>query len=456
MHSLLGDIPFVKTPYEPTSQGKVRAVKGSTLIAQIPLAGVGDLCEVEVPGKPALSAEVISFQDEHVLLSPFDEPNGIRPGALVTKIASAFSVYVPSSPLGYVLDAMGRPLNKPFDDNSTQMRIKAQGTPPAALKRKPINAKLETGVKIIDSLCPLGYGQRVAISASAGVGKSTLIGMITRNAQVDATVIALVGERGREVNEFIDECLGPDGLKKAVVVVATSDESAGRRWLAPQIATGIAETLRDQGLNVLLVVDSLTRSARALREIGLSAGELPVRQGYTAAVYTQLPKLLERAGRSEQGSITALYTLLSSSEQEHDALSEEVKSLLDGHLVLSNYMVRFGVRPAIDPLLSLSRLASRFTSLEAQKDIDVILSALKRLQNDKDVLLLGGIPDPELKAALTHETELVGFLSQMSEQNIPNFQSQDALRHMAARLRQTRAELAKNNGLGTGLQKPAS
>jgi flagellum-specific ATP synthase len=352
-------------------------------------------------------------------------------------------VSLPDPPLGLVIDALGRPLNTDVYSTNKRLQIKIRNSPPGPLERSPINSQLTTGVKIVDSFCPIGYGQRMAISASAGVGKSTLIGMITRNARVDATVIALVGERGREVGEFIDECLGPEGLARSILVVATSDESAGRRWMAPQLATAIAENLRDSGLNVLLVIDSLTRSARAIRDLGLSAGELPVRQGYTAAVYTQLPKLLERAGKTKTGSITGLYTLLSSSENEHDALSEEVRSLLDGHLILDSGMARSGIRPAIDPLQSLSRLAGRFIEPTLQVDIECILSAFKRLRNDRDIVLLGGTPDPELRAALELESQITSAISQGTRDCIDSAISYNIIRALAETLRSRCSAIAR-------------
>lgn len=436
--SLLSDSNFNIQAFTPEAEGRLRGVRGNTLLAELPLAGIGDICEIETIQRQSLLAEVISFQEEQVLLAPFDEPIGVTPGCVVRRKGNCYKVHLPDPPLGLVIDALGRPLNSSIFPSSKKLQLAIRNNPPGPLERTPINDQLTTGIKIVDGLCPIGYGQRMAISASAGVGKSTLIGMITRNARVDATVIALVGERGREVGEFIDECLGPEGLARAIVVVATSDESAGRRWMAPQLATSIAERLRDSGLNVLLVIDSLTRSARAIRDLGLSAGELPVRQGYTAAVYTQLPKLLERAGKTQAGSITGLYTLLSSSENEHDALSEEVRSLLDGHLILDSAMARFGIRPAIDPLQSLSRLSGRFIASELRTDIDCILSAFKRLRNDRDIVLLGGTPDPELKAALELEPQIASAFSQGTQECIDSAVSQNIIRTLAEALRSRR------------------
>jgi FliI/YscN family ATPase len=267
-------------------------------------------------------------------------------------------------------------------------------------------------VRAIDTFCPIGYGQRLGIFAGAGVGKSTLLGMIARHADVDVCVIALVGERGREVQEFIHECLGEEGLARSVVVVATSDESPLRRLIAPQTATSIAEYYRAQGLRVLLLVDSLTRTARAIREVELAAGEPPVRQGYTSGVYTELPRLLERAGNDDSGSITALYTVLTTGEQDSDPLADEIKSILDGHLVLSQQVQLEGIRPAIDVLRSVSRLREKLQSEEVRVCMENLLTVLGRLRRDRDIVLLGGSPDPALRTALRIEPELKRFLSQ--------------------------------------------
>ena len=257
----------------------------------------------------------------------------------------------------------------------------------------------------------------MGICASAGVGKSTLLGMIARRATVDVIVVALVGERSREVREFIDETLGIEGLARSVVVVATSSDSSLLRQTAPYTATTIAEYFRDQGKHVLLIVDSLTRMARAIRETTLSAGELPVRHGYTTSVYTQLPRLLERAGTAQRGSITALYTVLTNTDDDIDPLADEIKSLLDGHLVLRPEIAHLGIRPAIDITQSISRLFSRLNTPQQQEAARGIARALNRIIKERDIIALGGSPDAELQKILQNQHTIVRLLSQMTSES---------------------------------------
>jgi type III secretion protein N (ATPase) len=269
-----------------------------------------------------------------------------------------------------------------------------------------------TGVTAIDAFCSLAVGQRLGMFASAGVGKSTLLGMVASRADVDVIVVALVGERGREVNEFVEHILGTTGLARSVVVVATSDESSVMRQTAPYTATTIAEHFRDQGMRVLLVIDSLTRFARALRETGLAAGELPVRQGYTASVYTMLPRLLERAGTNPYGSITGLYTVLTNEQGDIDPLADEVKSLIDGHIVLSSELYALGIAPAIDVSVSISRMFDRLHDETYLNAIREVKRALTRLLKERDLLMLGGTPDEEMKRILAAEKELLDLVKQ--------------------------------------------
>jgi type III secretion protein N (ATPase) len=278
---------------------------------------------------------------------------------------------------------------------------------------------MPTGIRAIDGFCTLAYGQRIGLFAPAGVGKSTLLGAMARGAAVDVVVAALVGERGREVNEFITDVLGPEGQKRAIVVVSTGDEPPLRRAYAPRTATAIAEYHRSHGRRVLLLVDSLTRAARALREIGLAAGEIPVRHGFTPSVYAELPRLLERAGTDEHGSITAIYTVLTHEEAESDPLGDEIKSLLDGHIVLSSRAFRRGRRPAIDIPRSISRLAHRVRTESLNAAVMTCAAALERLERDRDVVLFGGQPDAALSAALRLEGELEKFLSQSTHEHTP-------------------------------------
>lgn len=399
------------------SSGQVLAVKGPVIQARIPFAGLGDICSIEKRGSK-LIAQVVSFQEDIVSLAPFESMEGISPGAKVYNTSATLKVKVNNQLCGQVIDSLGQPLlldtslEQNQNDEVISNNINVLADPPNPLLRTEINQQLYTGVNAIDGFCPIGYGQRLGLFAGAGLGKSTLMGMIARNADVDITVIALVGERGREVKDFINESLGKEGLAKSVVVVATSNESAIRRMIAPMTATAIAEHFRDQGKRVLLLVDSLTRMARAVREVGLAAGELPVRQGYTSSVYTELPKLIERAGTNQKGSITAIYTLLTNGENDIDPLGEEAKSILDGHILLSNHVVNQGIRPAIDLINSISRLATNLASEEQLKKSALIIRILAKLKAEKDILLLGGTPDRTLKACLDLENEIKNLLNQ--------------------------------------------
>lgn len=314
------------------------------------------------------------------------------------------------------MDSLGEPMDgsKIGDDkigcDYTVREIAAP--PPHPLARTPISAPLITGIRSLDSCCTIGAGQRVGLFAGAGTGKSTLLGMIARNTDAEVIVVALVGERGREVREFISDSLGNKGLRRSVVVVSTSDDTPIRRAAAPLTATAIAEYFRDQGKNVLLLVDSITRTARALREIGLAAGELPVRQGYTPSVFSELPRLLERGGTNEKGSITAIYTVLTAAENDIDPIAEEIKSILDGHIVLSSQVAREGIRPSIDLLNSVSRLYTKLNSDVTLKANGKLIQALSRLRRDRDISLLGGTPDPELKSIIEAEGSIRSFLNQ--------------------------------------------
>lgn len=391
-------------------EGTIIATKGPTLTAKLPQVTIGELCTVERSDGSTMPAQAIAFENDLVSLAPLDDIQGLNPGSKVTGSGNAPTIKISDNLLGKVVDCLGTPLDSTAEYSGTPRSI--YNRPPDPLTRKPIKQIFETGITAIDGLCTIGRGQRVGLFAGAGVGKSTLLGMITRNANVDIVVTALVGERGREVREFIDDCLGPEGMARSVLVVATSDESPLRRMLAPFTATTIAEHFRAQGKNVLLLVDSLTRTARAIREVGLAAGELPVRQGYTPSVYTELPKLLERAGNDACGSLTAIYTVLTNGEGETDPLGEEIKSILDGHIYLSSVVAQRGIRPAIDLTESVSRVLTAIQPQSYITKIQGVNRMLSRLKRDREILLLGGTPDPELQAALMLESHLERLLNQ--------------------------------------------
>jgi flagellum-specific ATP synthase len=394
-----------------TLVGTIVSVQGTSIAARLPQASVGELCWVTTRSGRNIAGQVVSFNNELFSLALFEEPEGIFPGAAVRTRGQQLSVPVGDFLLGRVITPLGAPLDGDAWNSSSQYRSIIAKPPPAS-GRPPIDTAIGTGVKAIDAFCTLGKGQRMGIFASAGVGKSTLLAMIARQATVDVIVVALVGERGREVQEFLDETLGAEGLKRSVIVVATSDDSSLLRQTAPYTATTIAEYFRDQGKDVLLIVDSLTRMARAVRETSIAAGDLPVRHGYTNSVYTQLPKLVERAGRSQRGSITALYTVLTNQEEDIDPLADEVKSLLDGHVCLRKEIAELGILPAIDITQSISRLFGRLHDHEYTHAARAVSSAMSRFLKDRQILLLGGAPDAELQKILNHQKELFDVVRQ--------------------------------------------
>jgi flagellum-specific ATP synthase len=420
-------------PTQLTIIGTIISVQGTSITARLPQASVGDLCWVTTRSGRNIAGQVVSFSNELFSLALFEEPDGIFPGARVRTRGQQLSIHVGDSLLGRVITPLGVPLDgEAWDPYGLQRSIWAK--PPAASGRPPIDTAIGTGVKAIDAFCTLGKGQRMGIFASAGVGKSTLLAMIARHATVDVIVVALVGERGREVQEFLDETLGAEGLRRSVIVVATSDDSSLLRQTAPYTATTIAEYFRDQGHDVLLIVDSLTRMARAVRETSIAAGDLPVRHGYTNSVYTQLPKLVERAGRSQRGSITALYTVLTNQEEDIDPLADEVKSLLDGHICLRKEIAELGILPAIDVTQSVSRLFGRLHSSEYSVAARTVTAAMSRFLKDRQILLLGGAPDAELQRILEYKRDLFNLVSQSTHDHHSAATAMDKVAQIAAAL----------------------
>ncbi len=335
--------------------GRVVEARGTLIRVAGIDARIGDMCELRLSDGSVQMAEVTGLVDECALLMPHGELDGLSLGARVVPLRRGHRVPVGEALLGRVLDGFGHPIDGKGPLAATQWQLSQAGSPPP-LERMPVNKPFATGVRAIDALLTLGRGQRVGVFAPAGVGKSTLAGMLVRESEVDMCVVALVGERGREVGEFIHGTLGAEGLRRSVLVAATSDSSASERVKAGFTATTIAEHFRDQGANVLLVMDSVTRLARALREIGLACGEPPTRRGYPPSVFATLPRLLERTGNSARGSITGIYTVLTEGEDDSDPIAEEVRSILDGHIMLTRAIAQSQQYPAIDVLASLSRL----------------------------------------------------------------------------------------------------
>lgn len=368
-----------------TVHGRITEVVGTLIKAIIPQVKMGEVCLIKREGEPLLS-EVVGFTKEEVFLSPLGELKGIGPSSEVIPLKLALHVKVGNEMLGRVLDGLGNPLDVqekgPLELSETSS---IYNSPPDTLKRKKISEPLSTGVRCIDGVLTCAVGQRMGIFAAAGGGKSTLLGMIARNARADVNVIALIGERGREVREFIEHDLGEEGLKRSVIIVSTSDQSAQLRLNAAYVGTAIAEYFRDQGKSVILMMDSVTRFARAVREIGLAAGEPPARAGYTPSVFAVLPKLLERSGNSDKGSITAFYTILVAGDDMNEPVADEVRSILDGHIILSSELARQYHYPAIDVLGSASRV---ITSIIDREHLKVIGQVREVLANYKKIELL--------------------------------------------------------------------
>lgn len=342
--------------------GKVTQVVGLTIESQGPEAKLGEICQIySQHGEEPILAEVVGFRDNKVLMMPLGELSAIGPGCDVVATGKPLTIKVGPEILGTVLDGLGRPLNgNPLPYGLAN--YPTNNLPPNPLTRPRITEQIGVGIRAIDGLLSIGKGQRVGIFAGSGVGKSTLLGMIARNTNADINVIGLIGERGREVKEFIERDLGEEGLKRSVVVVATSDQPALIRIKGALITTSIAEYFRDRGLNVMLMMDSVTRFAMAQREVGLAIGEPPATRGYTPSVFALLPKLLERAGTSQKGSITAFYTVLVDSDDMNDPIADTVRGILDGHIVLDRKIAQKGHFPAIDILASVSRVMNEISS----------------------------------------------------------------------------------------------
>jgi flagellum-specific ATP synthase len=413
--------------------GKVSQVLGLALEVTGLVASIGELCEVRGDGG-ALAAEVVGFRADRLLLMPLGDLSGVRAGAMVTASGEAVSVGVSDALRGRVVDAFGRPVDggPPLPAG---VRRSIHRKPPAALERRRINEPLETGIRVIDALLPVGRGQRVGIFAGSGVGKSVLLGSLARHAAAAANVIALVGERGREVREFVERDLGADGLARSVVVVATSDEPPLVRRQAAFTATTIAEHFRDRGDAVLLMMDSVTRFAMAQREIGLAVGEPPATRGYPPSVFALCPRLLERAGTTaHDGSITALYTVLVEGDDMMDPVADTVRSILDGHVVLSRDLAGAGHFPAIDVLGSVSRLTNDVLTRDEARAGTVLRAHLAAWRDVRDLVNIGAYArgsDPAIDRTLDLLPAINAFLRQDRDEGTPRGES---LRRLAGLL----------------------
>jgi FliI/YscN family ATPase len=373
-------------PYKIT--GKVHSLRGSTIVAAGLPAPIGSICKIRRRQGDPLSAETIGFQGSQTLLAPFGTTDGINQGDLIELERTYQSVLVSPQLVGRVLDAQGQPIDDlgPLPPGT---RVPCDARAVAAMQRPPIDKILPTQVRAIDSLLTLGEGQRIGVFAGSGVGKSTLLGMLARGTEADVVVIALIGERGREVREFLDRDLGEAGRKRCVTVVATSDQPASQRILAAKSATAIAENYRDAGKKVLLLMDSVTRFAIAQREVGLSAGEAPTTRGYPPSVFAMLPQLVERTGKTNRGSITAIYTVLVEGDDPNEPISDTLRGLLDGHIHLSRDIAARGRYPALDILPSLSRLQSQLVDKQHHAIATLMRASMALYRENEDLINIG-------------------------------------------------------------------
>ncbi len=405
--------------------GRVAQVVGLVVESDGPHSRIGDLCVIEGPDGERIDAEVVGFKGSRVLLMPLSDLSGIRAGCLVRSTGHCLRVEVGPHLLGSVVDGLGRPMtlgSASVEQAGVRCHPGLQktyypiySTPPNPLTRDLIENPMPTGVRAIDGLLTLAEGQRVGIFSGSGVGKSTLLGMIARTSQADVNVIALVGERGREVREFIEHDLGPEGLAKSVVIVATSDQPALVRIKAALVATAIAEYYRDQGQRVMLMMDSVTRFCTAQREVGLAIGEPPSTKGFTPSVFAMLPKLMERAGTSDKGSITGLYTVLVEGDDTSEPVADAARSILDGHIVLSRDLANRSHFPAIDVLQSLSRTMPLVTSDEHRKDASRLRELVSAYRHSEDLISIGAYKEgakPIVDQAIARIDGINHFLQQ--------------------------------------------
>lgn len=400
--------------------GKISRIIGVTIESIGPSVALGDLCRIKLKNGSKIFAETVGFSDNKVLLMPLEDVSGIYVGAPVERVDSKINVKISSELLGHVLDGLGRPMDgskiKSYESKSIYSRA------PNPLLRNRIKEPLSVGVRAIDAFLTLGKGQRIGIMAGSGVGKSTLLGMIARNTEADINVIGLIGERGREVKDFIEKDLGEDGLKKSVLIVSTSDSPALLRVKALYTATTIAEYFRDLGYNVLLMVDSITRWAMAQREIGLSIGEPPTTRGYTPSVFANMPKILERAGNSQKGSMTAIYTVLVEADDMNDPIGDAVRSIVDGHIVLSRNLADSSHYPPIDILSSVSRLMKEVVDEKHLKAAMFIRDIYASYINSKDLIEVGAYKkgsNKKVDIALEEIENINNFLTQRIEEKAP-------------------------------------
>ncbi len=396
--------------------GRVVQVVGLTVDAMGLNCQIGEVCQIETSNRTPLLAEVIGFRNNHTLLMPLGNMDGIQPDSTVRSVSRAFQAPVGMAMVGRVLNGLGEPIDGK-GALEVEEWVSTNQTPPHPLQRSAISQPLVTGIRALDGLLTCGKGQRMGIFAGSGVGKSTLLGSVARNASSDVAVIALIGERGREVREFLERDLGPEGLARSVIVVSTSDQPALVRLKAALVAMTIAERFRDSGQDVMFMMDSVTRYAMAQREIGLSIGEPPASKGYTPSVFAMLPRLLERAGKGERGSITGFFTVLVEGDDFNEPICDAVRGILDGHIILSRALAARNHYPAIDVLNSVSRVMPALIQPQHKEYASLARKHLAVYEKVRDLVNIGAYvsgSDPEVDAALQAMPQLTRFLQQTS------------------------------------------
>jgi len=420
-------------------RGRVAAVSGGNIEIEGMTAPVGAICEIRMASGETCNARLIGFQGARPILAPLAFPDGVAAGDEVELITTKARIAVGPGLRGRVLNALGEPVDgSPLPTGLRMAELERDC--PESLQRPAISQPLETGIRAIDAFLTCGQGQRLGIFAGSGVGKSTLLSMLVQGSQADTIVIGMVGERGREVREFIEHSLGPEGMQRSVIVVATSDQPAALRVQAAWSATAIAEALRDTGQNVLLLIDSVTRFALAQREIGLAAGEPPTTRGYPPSVFAMLPRLVERAGTTEEGSITAFYSVLVEGDDTNEPIADTLRGLLDGHIVLDRQLAAEAHWPAIDVLSSLSRLQARIVAPEARAAAEQLRHSMAEYRRNADLIAIGaykGGTNPKLDQAIAIREPLQKLLCQSTDERWTLLQTQQELLRLAASLAAT-------------------
>lgn len=434
LNAYLEAVPAIETM---RWSGVVTDQVGLLIESRGPKVAIGDFCEIVSPAGKPIRAQVVGFRDGRVLSTPLEETGGLALGSRVVARTEGATVAVGPGLVGRVLDGFGEPMDggPPIHPAAFYGLYQA---PPGPLDREHITEQLATGIRAIDSLLPTGKGQRIGIFGGSGVGKSTLLGAMARNSASDVTVIALIGERNREVKDFIEKELGPEGRAKCVVVCAPSDSPAPLKLRAAFVALAVSEYFRDQGKDVLLVLDSVTRLAMAQREIGLAAGEPPSQKGYTPSVFNLLPKVCERAGKFDRGSITGFFTVLVDGDDFNEPIADAVRGILDGHIVLSRELGQQGHYPAIDILQSISRLASKLQSPEQKSAATALREAMAEYRRSEDLINLGAYvsgTNPTLDIAIRSREAIRAFLKQDAHEKAKINETATRLKQLAEKLR---------------------